>query len=78
MVFTTAVSTPMIDRPWLITPITNAPITAPGMVPIPPVTAVPPMKQSAGADQPVQQRTTLSTVIVAEEHVDDMTFIYSL
>ncbi len=26
--------------------------------------------QSAGADQPVQQRTTLSTVIVAEEHVD--------
>ncbi|EFJ60076.1 hypothetical protein HMPREF9531_02648 [Escherichia coli MS 45-1] len=34
--------------------------------------------QSAGADQPVQQRTTLSTVIVAEEHVDDMTFIYSL
>ncbi len=30
--------------------------------------------QPAGADQPVQQCTTLA----AEEYIDDMTFIYSL
>lgn len=29
IVFTTAVSTPMIDRPWLMTPMTSAPTTAP-------------------------------------------------
>lgn len=34
--------------------------------------------QTAGADQPVQQCTTLAAVIATEEHVDDMTFIYSL
>ena len=34
--------------------------------------------QPAGADQPVQQCTTLAAVIATEEHVDDMTFIYSL
>lgn len=34
--------------------------------------------QTAGADQPVQQCTTLAAVIAAEEHKDDMTFIYSL
>ncbi|ERA76754.1 hypothetical protein G814_01054 [Escherichia coli HVH 156 (4-3206505)] len=34
--------------------------------------------QSAGADQPVQQCSTLAAVIATEEHVDDMTFIYSL
>ena len=32
----------------------------------------------AGADQPVQQCSTLAAVIAAEEHKDDMTFIYSL
>ncbi|EQX27129.1 hypothetical protein G927_04776, partial [Escherichia coli UMEA 3172-1] len=37
--------------------------------------------QTAGADQPVQQCSTLAAVIATEEHVehvDDMTFIYSL
>ena len=34
--------------------------------------------QTAGADQLVQQCTTLAAVIATEEHVDDMTFIYSL
>ncbi|ATI10892.1 hypothetical protein FORC43_p059 (plasmid) [Escherichia coli] len=34
--------------------------------------------QTAGADQPVQQCSTLAAVIAAKEHKDDMTFIYSL
>ena len=34
--------------------------------------------QTAGADQPVQQCSTLAAVIATEEHVDGMTFIYSL
>ncbi len=34
--------------------------------------------QTAGTDQTVQQCATLAAVIAAEEHVDDMTFIYSL
>lgn len=45
MVLTQAASTPMMDKPWFNTPIISAPTIAPGMVPIPPVTAVPPMKQ---------------------------------
>lgn len=34
--------------------------------------------QTAGADQPVQQCSTLAAVIAAKEHKDGMTFIYSL
>ena len=49
MVLTQAASTPMMDRPWLSTPMIRAPTMAPGMVPMPPVTAVPPMKQAAMA-----------------------------
>ncbi|EMR94303.1 Minor tail protein Z (GpZ), partial [Escherichia coli O104:H4 str. E112/10] len=33
--------------------------------------------QTAGADHPVQQCSTLAAVIAAKEHKDGMTFIYS-
>jgi hypothetical protein len=37
----------MMDRPMLSTPTTSAPTMAPEIRPMPPVTAVPPMKHAA-------------------------------
>ncbi len=39
--------TPMIDMPLFMTPMMKAPITAPMILPTPPVADAPPMKQAA-------------------------------